>query len=266
MHQVNGSKHSSSTDEPLDEAGAYASLSRMVLAQRPLSAVLEELALLAKRVLPETPEVSVTLLRGDHAETAAFTGAVAIELDERQYDAGFGPCIDAAVSGGRIKLVTADPDSPYPDWCRVAHQQGVTHSMSVGLPAAAPTVGALNIYNLTGRPFTAEAQRIAAGFATFAGMMLANAGLHQDLIDLAAQLEAVVRSRAVIDQAKGIIMAQDRCSDDDAFQVLVRASQTRNVKLALLAQQLVDSVGQPLHGTERGSRPSQGSGRPSPVP
>jgi len=73
-------------------------------------------------------------------------------------------------------------------------------------------------------------------------MVLANAGLHQDLYDLQAQMQQALRSRAIIDQAKGIIMAQNRCSGEEAFQVLVRASQARNVKLARLAAQLVDGV------------------------
>ena len=62
---------------------------------------------------------------------------------------------------------------------------------------------------------------------------------------MAEQLEAAVQSRAVIDQAKGIIRAQDQCTGDAAFQLLVRASQNRNVKLRLLAEQLVSGVVRP---------------------
>jgi len=228
-----------------DEATAYAALSRLVLTHRPLSEVLDEVALLAKQVLPETPEVSVTLLKGDQAQTAAFTGPVALELDERQYEKGFGPCLDAAVSGEKITLTTADPDSPYPDWAQIARRLGVTHTLSVGFPVAAPTVGALNVYNSTGRPFSHDSERILGNFASVAGIVLAAAGLHQNLADLAAQLEVAVRSRAVIDQAKGIIMAQNRCSGEEAFLMLVRTSQNRNLKLRYLAEQLVASVAHP---------------------
>ena len=239
---MNGTSSPHHDPSPGGEAGALAALSGMLLADRPLSEVLEEMTVLAKQVLPDTPEISLTLVKADDAETAAFTGAIALELDERQYDVGYGPCLDAAVSGETINLAMADPDSPYPDFARAAEQQGVTHSLSVGLAVATPTVGALNIYNSTGQPFSAEAQRIAGTFATVAGLVLVKAALHQDLEDLEGHLEAALRSRTVIDQAKGIIMAQNRCSADAAFQVLVRASQTRNVKLARLASQLVDGV------------------------
>jgi GAF domain-containing protein len=229
----------------LDEASGYAELSRIALPGRPFRDVIEEVALLAKRVLPEAPEVSMTLLTGDQAETAAFTGAVAVELDERQYDKGYGPCLDAAASGELISLVMTDPDNPYPDFAQAALRQGVTHSLSVGLPVAAPTVGALNVYNLTGRPFSEDAHRIASTFAGFAGVVLVSATLHRDIADLAGHLKAAVQSRAVIDQAKGIIMAQNRCSADDAFRLLVRTSQGRNLKLRVLAERLVAGVARP---------------------
>jgi GAF domain-containing protein len=233
----------------LDEASGYAVLSRIVVPDRPLSEVLEEVALLAKQMLPEAPEVSVTLLRGPQAETAAFTGPLAIHLDERQYETGFGPCLDAAASGATIKLATEDPVSPYPHFCQIAQRQGVTHSISVGLPVVTPTVGALNVYSSTGRPFSPDAERIVGTFASFTGIVLASAGLHRDLADLAEQLELAVQSRAVVDQAKGIIMGQNRCSSEEAFQVLVRASQARNIKLRVLAERVVASATRPTNAT-----------------
>jgi GAF domain-containing protein len=251
MSEENSARDAAPARDRLDEAGTYRALSRIVLADRTLTEVLEEVALLAKQVLPEDPEVSVTLLEGDQPHTAAFTGALAIQLDERQYDTGFGPCLDAAVAGQRINLALDDPDNPYSDFCRLARSHGVTHSMSVGFPVATPTVGGLNLYSSTGQPFSEHSERVVGTFASFAGIVLASAGLRQDLAELAAQLEAAVQSRAVIDQAKGILMAENRCSEEAAFRLLVRASQTRNIKLRLLAQQIVSSVSAPA---SRGGR------------
>ena len=124
----------------MEEAAAYAALSRIALSGRPLDQTLEEVAVLAQRALPETPEASVTLLTEDQARTAAFSGQVALQLDERQYEDGYGPCLDAAASGGVIHLTIDDPDSLYPDYRRLAHQQGVTHSSrSAFPPPAAPS-------------------------------------------------------------------------------------------------------------------------------
>ena len=224
----------------LAELEAYAGLSQIGFADQPLGETLQKVASLAKRVLPESPEVSVTLVKGDRAQTAAFTGQVAVYLDERQYERGFGPCMDAAASGQVIKLVTSDPESLYGDFCRLAQEHGVTHTMSMAMPATAETAGALNFYNSTGHPFSADDERVAGTFASFAGILVGNLGLYHDAAELAVQLKSAVESRAVIEQAKGILMSQRHCSAEEAFRLLTRQSQDQNVKVRVLAQALVD--------------------------
>jgi ANTAR domain len=55
-----------------------------------------------------------------------------------------------------------------------------------------------------------------------------------------ARLQARMATMPVIEQAKGIIMAQQRCGPEEAFDLLRRASQRVNVKLHVLAAQIVD--------------------------
>jgi len=229
----------------LEELAAYAELSKISLVDQSMTATLQKVAALAKRVLPESPEVSVTLVKGDHAQTAAFTAPVASYLDERQYDRGFGPCMDAAASGQTIKLVTSDPEGLYGDFCRLARGQGVTHTMSMAMPATAETAGALNFYNSTGHSFSGDDERIARTFASFAGIVVGNLGLHQNAVEFAVQLGSAVASRAVIEQAKGIMMSQRHCSAEEAFLLLTRQSENQNVKMRVLAQALVDRTIRP---------------------
>jgi AmiR/NasT family two-component response regulator len=68
-------------------------------------------------------------------------------------------------------------------------------------------------------------------------------GRYAEARDLAAQLEHALRSRAVIDQAIGIVMAESRCDADQAFATLSRASNNRNMKLRDLANEIVTRVG-----------------------
>ena len=49
-------------------------------------------------------------------------------------------------------------------------------------------------------------------------------------------------TRAVIEQAKGIIMRDQACTAEDAFATLVRTSQQTHEKLRDVAQTLVDEV------------------------
>jgi len=64
-----------------------------------------------------------------------------------------------------------------------------------------------------------------------------------------ARLQARLDTMPVIEQAKGILMAQQRCGPDEAFDLLRRASQRANVKVSVLAAQIIEQITSP--GTER---------------
>ena len=60
-----------------------------------------------------------------------------------------------------------------------------------------------------------------------------------------ARLQARLESMPTIEQAKGILMAQQRCGPDEAFDLLRRASQRANVKVSVLAARLVEQAAAP---------------------
>src|SRR5690242_1759612 len=84
---------------PMDPIEAFTRLGRIRLSDTDLNGVLDTVAELAKRTIPGATEVSVTLVRKGRAETAAFTGELALRMDESQYELGAGPCLDAAAAG-----------------------------------------------------------------------------------------------------------------------------------------------------------------------
>jgi len=75
--------------------------------------------------------------------------------------------------------------------------------------------------------------------------VLAKLGLYHNAPDLAAQLQAALQSRAVIEQARGILMAEHRSSSDEAFQLLIRQSQQQDLKLRDVAAAVVDRTSTP---------------------
>lgn len=227
---------------PLDPRAAFRELAHMLLGS-PLGEVLDRVAHLAQRTIPAADEVSVTLMDRDRAHSVAFTGNLAAHLDERQYDKGFGPCMDAALTGENIDIRNTADERTYPDFARQARRAGVTNSLSVGMPIPQRTVGALNLYGTHDRDFDDDAHALASAFASYAAVALANAALYSNTADLARQLNTAMTSRAVIEQAKGMIMAQRNCSADEAFALLAQASQNANRKLRDIAQQLVDRRG-----------------------
>ncbi|MGW4465038.1 GAF and ANTAR domain-containing protein [Micromonospora sp. NPDC004704] len=228
------------SDTPLDPTDAFAELGRIKLSDTDLDGILDRIAQLAKRTIPGAEEVSVTLVRGDNARTAAFTGGLALSLDEWQYESGHGPCLDAAVTATTMSVPDMLAETRWPDWAARARTEGAQSSLSIGLPVQEAVVGALNIYGVKPEAFDEDAVTLAQTFAAYAAVALANAHLYHSTATLAQQMEAAMQSRAVIEQAKGIVMGDRRCTADEAFAILVKVSQDSNRKLRDVAAALVD--------------------------
>ncbi|HET7522687.1 MAG TPA: ANTAR domain-containing protein [Acidimicrobiales bacterium] len=81
-----------------------------------------------------------------------------------------------------------------------------------------------------------------------------------------ACLQKRLLSMPVIEQAKGIIMATNHCTPDEAFDILRRASQRTNVKVRVIAEQIVERTisngkcSEPAAGVDGGSRAHQTRG------
>ncbi|MGY1633506.1 GAF and ANTAR domain-containing protein [Geodermatophilus sp. SYSU D01186] len=230
-----------------DPRAAFAELAKIMLGAQPLSETLSRIAGLAQQTIPGVADASVTLVQDGAVSTISFSGPLAAHLDERQYEAGFGPCVDAALSGRTIAIDdTADSDI-YADFGRLAHRHGITHTMSVGLPVERRTIGALNLYGRDEGPFDETTADLATAFASYAAVAVANADVYANTVILAGNLQKALDSRAVIDQAKGVLMAQHGWSPEVAFDQLVRWSNSTNRKLRDIARDLVEAVqqGQP---------------------
>jgi GAF domain-containing protein len=224
-------------------ASVFAQLGRIVLGREPLGAVVSRIAELAREAVPGAEEVSVTLIEAGRARTVGFAGELAAALDERQYSSGRGPCMDAAVTGATIAIEDTATDTLYPEFSRAADRQGMKHTLSVGMPGLHATAGALNIYGRGERgPFSELARDVAAGFASYAGIALANAAVYAGAVQEVAQMKEAMVSRAVIEQAKGIIMRDQKCDAVRAFAILRDASSRKNQKLRDVAQAIVTSV------------------------
>jgi GAF domain-containing protein len=225
--------------EPLDPTAAFAELGRIKLSETNLDQVLSRVAELAKRTLVGAAEVSVTLVRSNNARTAAHTGPLALDLDESQYDKGYGPCLDAAASASILSVPDLADETRWSDWTARAIEAGARSSLSVGLRVQEKVTGALNIYSTDAKAFADDAVTLAQTFAGYAAVALTNAHLYDVTATLAQQMQAAMKSRAVIEQAKGILMGQRRCTADEAFALLRKLSQDSNRKLREVAEALV---------------------------
>jgi GAF domain-containing protein len=218
-------------------------LSRVVWADRSLDDVLGEVTGIAARTVPGAESTSITLVRGDRAFTAAHTGEMALAADEMQYVRGYGPCMDAGRAGVVIRIDDMRTEQRYADYTARVVDVGVRSSLSMPLPYQGSTIGALNVYSSQQAAFAApESVEAATAVAEAVAVAVANADAHDRLADHARNMRLAMESRAVIEQAKGVLMAQRHVDADAAFEILREASQRYNRKLREIAQAIVDGT------------------------
>lgn len=119
---------------------------------------------------------------------------------------------------------------------------GVHSTLSLPLIADGQRVGALKLYASEPEAFTPTYERAATIFAASASGAIGTALRLAHQVALTEQLKTALSSRAVIDRAIGILIRDRRCGPDEAFDVLRAASQGRNVKLRLVAEEMVAAM------------------------
>lgn len=101
----------------------------------------------------------------------------------------------------------------------------------------------------------ASEETLRLRFADYAKVAMRNARRYTDVVSEVENLREALTSRALIEQAKGIIMVRNHCSPDEAFDLLVTTSQRNNIKVRDLAGVLVRRTANDPQGTaEGGSR------------
>jgi GAF domain-containing protein len=217
-------------------------LARRLLAEdATLAANLASVAEAGCVLLDGCSSASITLIERDRASTIAATGDLAAVVDEAQYAAGAGPCLLAARTQRVVGVPRVEREERWPEFARAAARAGVGSSLSVPLDLPDPQMfGALNCYASEPEAFAQPEERIIRSFAAQAAAVVSNAIVYWGALDQAANLAKAMETRAVIEQAKGILMATQRCTPDAAFDLLRRASQRENRKLRDLAQEIVD--------------------------
>src|SRR3954471_18281924 len=219
-------------------------LSRVALVDRTLTEVLTDVTRIAAQGIPGAESSSITLIRDDKAFTAAHYGEMALAADELQYEHGHGPCIDAGRGGVLLRVDDMRTEKRWPGYVdHVLRTSPVRSSLSVPLPYQGSSIGALNNYSSVPGAFaTPESLRAGLEVAEVIAVAVANADAHWQLGEQARNMGLAMQSRAVIEQAKGVLMAQRHVDADQAFEILREASQRYNRKLRDIAAGIVEST------------------------
>jgi len=208
-----------------------------------LSDYLERVVHAVRRHVSGCDEVGVTIVTAGRPHTAAYTTVQTLEIDAVQYVLGDGPCLDAARNRreNRVDDLVVD-DGRWPAFAKECREDGMRSLLALPLVSGAQCVGAINLDGWAPNAFDA----FDASLVRVAASRCADAVVAVSTLDgvqrLAGQLEQAMASRAVIEQAKGIIMAMRGVPEHEAFEVLRKSSQDRNIKVRELAHQIVHGV------------------------
>jgi GAF domain-containing protein len=224
-----------------DLTGRLLSISAGLAGDANLFETLTRLCELAVEAVPGCEFAGITLLRNGEPTTAAFTDSASPEIDSAQYASGAGPCLAAFRDGIPYAIDDTRTDRRWPEFAAAADAHGIRSTLSMPLAVSGTGIGALNMYATEVEAFGPDDADTTALFAGQAAAVLANAQSYWAAQELSVQLQEALESRAVIDQAKGMLMAEHRCSADDAFAMLRAESQRANRKLREVAQSLVEA-------------------------
>ena len=221
-------------------AEAFAELWQLPLREGEQGEVLRAVTSACHRAFPELTWVSVTL--GDPAEPTAIAtdSAKAQHLDGLQMRSGEGPCADTWRTQAPVVSSDLPRDKRWPKFVAAAAPTGIQSVLAVPIQLGEEKVGALNLYSGEESAFEDVEVRIAEWFASSVAAVLDDLRTFEELRKVADHLETALTSRAVIDQAKGIIMAQRHCTADEAFQHLVDLSSRTSVKVKELSHYIVN--------------------------
>ncbi len=153
---------------------------------------------------------------------------------------GEGSCSsvsDALYKQETVRLTDMESESRWPEFTAKAAGLGVGSMLALQLYVAGDDLGALNLFDEHADAFDEEAEHVGLLFAAHAALALSRA---QQL----DHLKRGMNTRDLIGQAKGVLMERLSVTSDQAFGLLVRASQTRNRKLSEIAADITAGAGQ----------------------
>jgi GAF domain-containing protein len=231
-------------------ATALEELAGLLLSTDSFQQLMQQIAELAVQTIRGTITCGITVGHGGRVVTIASSGPLGSMLDERQYDLDEGPCLEALRTGHSVSSAELAQETRWDGYPQTAMAHGVSAIHARPMIAQGATLGVLNLYADQPRAFDSDAQQHLIGqVAAVGAVAIASALRNSGDVGLTQQLRTALNSRSVIDQAIGIVVATQRCSPDEAFALLRGISQTSNVRLARIAQELVDRSSVPQSGS-----------------
>lgn len=222
---------------PPEPAAVFARLADIIYAQNDYDGVGTAVCVAAPLLVPGCDHASLMLRQGGRFPTIASSDEVARRIDEFERSLGEGPCIDAIEDEAAQIASDLASTTQWPRLTRaILEHTPVRAAVGFRLVVDGRKVGALNLFSDTPGAFAGHATDQGAVLAAFAAMALRALAYEERADTLRRGLE----NNREIGKAIGLLMALHRVSDEEAFDLLRRASQDMNVKLADVARRVVN--------------------------
>ncbi|WP_110181007.1 GAF and ANTAR domain-containing protein [Nocardioides solisilvae] len=219
-----------------DVAAALAEAARKLDVARSVEETLDSIVQTVVLALPTFDHAGISIRhRQGGIETVSGTDQIVWELDALQQELGEGPSFEAIEQQRVVVVERGGGDGRWPRYSAEATRRGVCAQLSLLLYTEEETLGVLTLCSSTAATVDPDDVHLAELFATHAAIALGRVRVED-------QLNEAVATRKMIGQAVGIVTERYRIDDDRAFQFLVRVSQNSNVKLRVIAQEVVDST------------------------
>ncbi len=207
-----------------------------------MATTVQRIAELAVHAIDGAELCSVSLVRAGTISTIGATSDVVEELDALQYETDEGPCLSSIRQHGMFHIQDMQQDETWPSFSkRAVAETGVRSMLAFVLGLGEDSLGALNLMSTQVDAFEQDDVSTGALFAVHAAGALRNALDSSDAEISKAELAKGLETRKLIGQATGLLMAQEGLTSGEAFDRLVRVSQSANVKVREIAERYVDS-------------------------
>jgi PAS domain S-box-containing protein len=210
--------------------------------------IVQRAAEVCVRALGPGAELGICVGHPLSPESVVGTSAAVQLLDGWQIRAGEGPAVSAYDSND---VVTSDAVLDDDRWPRLrthaegdahAHDNAVAGCLSLALRSADDVCGVLTVVLRPERSVTPGLVHMTQMLGSAVASLIQESEVRGAMQALVDDMRAALTSRAVIDQAKGVVMADRHCSADEAFQHLVTLSNTTHLKVRDVAQAIVEQV------------------------
>ena len=224
-------------DSEIELATTFGDIARTLVAEEDAHATLGRIVRLAVGTIDACEHCGISIVQGRTIVSPAASDAIPAIVDELQSETGEGPCVDAIQVHEVFQTGRLSEETRWPNFAQRASQEsGIESILSFRLFIEENTMGSLNLYSTHVDAFDQHDVAFGAVFAAHAAVAWSTARV----ID---NLRTGLKTREVIGEAVGILMARQDISETEAFDVLIRASQRLNIKLRLIAEGVVHPAG-----------------------